>query len=440
MKTQWGVFSSVTQVVHAAKEAFHVYRRVSLRERKQMIQAIREGLYSYSHEFATLACQETGMGKVADKIIKIKLALEETPGPEDLQTHTTQGEGGIVFSEPYPYGVVCAIHPSTNPCETLINHKISILSAGNVAIHCPHPRAMEVSKYITKIINQIIMDKFGICNLVTTVDPCSLSYIKEIMNHPDVELILSTGGSDAARCALSCGKKVISAGPANPTFIVDETADVERAAYCIHKGASFDYNITCTSEKNIVVVQDILPQFRAALECLNVYYVDSISEMLQLSKILLTEDLEVNRQYGGKSADTILKDAGIVTDRSYDLIAVETVRIHPFVTKELLAPLITIVKARDFDYALQIGIEAEQGCHHTAGIHSSNSERLRRAAKAFGTAIFVKNGCSLDGIGICGVGATSFTIANITGEGTVTAKDLVRKRRCVCVETLSSYA
>lgn len=111
MKTQWGVFSSVTQVVHAAKEAFHVYRRVSLRERKQMIQAIREGLYSYSHEFATLACQETGMGKVADKIIKIKLALEETPGPEDLQTHTTLGEGGIVFSEPYPYGVVCAIHP-----------------------------------------------------------------------------------------------------------------------------------------------------------------------------------------------------------------------------------------------------------------------------------------------------------------------------------------
>ena len=103
------------------------------------------------------------------------------------------------------------------------------------AIHCPHPRAMSVSKYITKIINQIIMDKFGICNLVTTVDSCSLAYIKEIMNHPDVELILSTGGSDAARSALSCGKKIISAGPANPTFIVDETADIEKAAYCIHK-------------------------------------------------------------------------------------------------------------------------------------------------------------------------------------------------------------
>lgn len=440
METQWGVFSSVTQVVSAAKEAFHMYRKVSLRERKQLIQAIREGLRDYTHEFATLACTETGMGKVEDKIIKIKLALEETPGPEDLQTNTTQGEGGMVFTEPFPYGVVCAIHPSTNPCETLINNTISILSAGNVAIHCPHPRAMSVSKYITKIINQIIMDKFGICNLVTTVDSCSLAYIKEIMNHPDVELILSTGGSDAARSALSCGKKIISAGPANPTFIVDETADIEKAAYCIHKGASFDHNITCISEKNVVVVQDILPKFKEALERLNVYYVDSIGEMLKLSKILLNEDLEVNRLYGGKSADTILKDAGILTDRSYDLIAVETVRIHPFVTKELLAPLIAIVKARDFECALQIAIEAEQGCHHTAGIHSSNSERLRRAAKEFETAIFVKNGCSIDGIGICGVGSTSFTIANITGEGAVTAKDLVRKRRCVCVEILRSYA
>ena len=179
METQWGVFSSVTQVVSAAKEAFHVYRKVSLRERKQLIQAIREGLRDYTHEFATLACTETGMGKVEDKTIKIKLALEETPGPEDLQTNTTQGEGGMVFTEPFPYGVVCAIHPSTNPCETLINNTISILSAGNVAIHCPHPRAMSVSKYITKIINQIIMDKFGICNLVTTVDSCSLAYINE---------------------------------------------------------------------------------------------------------------------------------------------------------------------------------------------------------------------------------------------------------------------
>ena len=84
MGTQGGIFSSVTQVVHASKQAFHIYQKLSLRERKQLIQAIREGLRSYCLEFAALACEETGMGKAEDKAIKIKLALEETPGPEDF--------------------------------------------------------------------------------------------------------------------------------------------------------------------------------------------------------------------------------------------------------------------------------------------------------------------------------------------------------------------
>ena len=92
-------------------------------------------------------------------------------------------------------------------------------------------------------------------------------------------------------------------------------------------------------------------------------------------------------------------------------------------TQEILAPLITVVKASNFESALQIAVDAEQGYHHTAGIHSRDTERLRQAAKAFRTTIFVKNGCSLDG----------------TGEGAITAKDLVRRRRCVYVETLCSY-
>lgn len=34
METQWGVFSSVTQVVSAAKEAFHMYRKSEFTRKK----------------------------------------------------------------------------------------------------------------------------------------------------------------------------------------------------------------------------------------------------------------------------------------------------------------------------------------------------------------------------------------------------------------------
>ena len=132
-----------------------------------------------------------------------------------------------------------------------------------------------------------------------------------------------------------------------------------------------------------------------------------------------------------------MEKAGIVTNRSYKLIAVETVKIHPFVTQELLLPLISVVRVKDFDEALDVALSVEQNLKHTAGIHSSRIDRLNLAQRVLKTSIFIKNGSSLDGIGICGGGGTSFTIANVTGEGAITAKDFARKRRIALVDKFS---
>ena len=437
MNIQKGVFSTVNEVVHAARRAFTLYSKLSLRDKERVIKRLRENLHPYIDELAMRSHIETCMGRVEDKKLKIRLAIEETPGTEALENRVKYGDGGLTLFEYMPYGVACAIHPSTNPCETMINNTIGLLAAGNTVINCPHPRAMEVSKYLTDIMNRIIEETCGIENLVVTTNSCLLSYIIEIMNHPDVDLIVSTGGSDTARRAISTGKKVISAGAANPTFIVDETADIDKAAYCIARGASFDNNITCVSEKNVIVVASVADALERELKKNGVYYVKDIGEMLKLSKILLTEDMEPNKLFGGKNADDILQAAGIVTKESYKLIAVDTVRIHPFVTHELLLPLIAVVRVPDFEEALEVAVHAEQKNHHTAGIHSNNMERMRRADQLLKTAIFIKNGCSLDGIGICGVGGTAFTVANVTGEGAVTAVDFAKKRRCVRVDTLT---
>ena len=437
MNNQKGVFSNVNDAIYAATSSFKLYSKLSLRDKEEVIREIRRKLVDYIDLLAEMSLKETCMGNLEDKKLKIKLAIEETPGTEILMSEIRHGDGGFTLFEYTPYGIACAIQPSTNPCETMINNTIALLAAGNTVINCPHPRAMNVSKFLTNIINTIISDLTGIENVVVTLDECKLAYIKEIMNHPDVDLVVSTGGSDNARSAVSCGKKVIAAGPANPTFIVDETADIKRAADCITRGASFDNNIMCITEKNIIVVDEVARKLEEELKKNGVFYVKDIATMLKLSKLLLTEDMKPNKLYGGKDADVILKDAGIKTDRSYKLIAVETVKIHPFVTEELLMPLVSIVRAKDFDEALEMASDVEQGCRHTSGIHSNRMDRLRLAERVMKTSIFIKNGCSLDGIGICGVGGTSFTIANITGEGAVTARDFSRKRRCVTVDTLT---
>jgi hypothetical protein len=65
-----------------------------------------------------------------------------------------------------------------------------------------------------------------------------------------VRLIGATGGPGLVKAAFSAGKKVIAAGPGNPPVLVDQTADLDRAARSIIDGASFDNNILCIAGKN----------------------------------------------------------------------------------------------------------------------------------------------------------------------------------------------
>ncbi len=436
-----GVFTNVTESIYAVKGAFDLYKNVEVEGREEIIEALRKEFTLHIDTLAQMVYGETQMGRLADKKKKIKLAIDKTPGTEDLVTEALSGAMGLTLYEYSAYGVACCILPSTNPVATFIHNVISLLAAGNTVVVCGHLRAAETTKYLVDITNKCIAGISGIENMVVTLEQIGLDETRQIMNNPSVELVLATGGSDMARSAISCGKKVLSAGPGNPTFIVDETADIKRAARHIIKGATFDNNTLCIGEKNIIIVEDVLEDFKKELIANDVFYIDDTANMLRLSKILLTSDaldMAPKKSMGGKDAMTLLELAGIKPrTNSHKLIAVETCKIHPFVTEELLMPLISIVKVKDFEEALEVAKVSEKGHRHTAGIHSGMIERLSIAAKEMQTSIFVKNGCSLNAIGFESKNATSFSIANQTGEGVVSARTLARRRKCCLVEALS---
>lgn len=425
-----GVFSSVNDAVLSALGAYELYNKLTLNERQEIIDAIKKKLLSQVETIAYMTFKETGMGNVEDKVEKLILAINKTPGIEDLITEVKTGDNGMTLYELSSYGVICAIHPCTNPCATLISNTIGMLAAGNSVVHCPHPRAINVSKYVTEIISKVIREKCGIDNLVVTLNESSITYTDEIMTHPDISMIVTTGGGTVLRQAMSSGKKVIGAGPANPTTIVDETADIKKAARDIVRGASFDNNIMCISEKSIVAVTNICDLLIKELIKNDVYYVDNQEEMIKLTLATITEDMHLNKSLEGKSANEILDKAGIRCDRKIKLIVVDTIKQHPFATVEMLMPLIPLIRVENFDEALETALLIEQNFRHTATIHSQSIERLNRAAKAMQTSVFVKNGSSLVGIGVNGEGDTSFTIATATGEGTTTARHFTRRRRC----------
>lgn len=388
------IYSSVTDAVAAAKGAYSRYSKLTLNERQEILEGVKKALRPIANELAAMTVSETGMGNVCDKAQKIKLAIEKTPGVEDLITEVNTGDHGMTLYELSPFGIVCAVQPCTNPCATLISNTIGMLAAGNAIIHCPHPRAVKVSQFLTTIISETIRSISGIDNLVVTLHVSLMGFTTEVMSHPDVDLVVCTGGSGSLRQAMTSGKKVIGAGPANPVAIVDATANFEKAARDIVRGASFDNNLMCTSEKCMVVEEKAADRFIFELLKNGVYYVKNEEEIQKLLDAAVTGDFVINKKLEGRSANEILEYAGIPCNGTIKLIVAETERIHPFVTLELLMPLVPLVKAADFEEALEIALDVEQGYKHTATIHSESIEHLNQAAKEMQTSVFVKNGPS----------------------------------------------
>ena len=436
-----GVFAEVDAAVKAATAAYRQLDLLPLSRRKDIIRHMRQAARDNSQVLAYEAWQETGMGRYEDKIEKNLLVAEKTPGPEILEPVAWTGDRGLTLMERAPYGVVASITPSTNPTATIINNTISIVSAGNAVVLNVHPLAKRVSAHAVAILNQAIQQAGGPLNLITCTAEPTIESAQELMQHAGVRLIVVTGGGAVVREAMRSGKKAICAGPGNPPAIVDETANIEQAARDIIKGASFDNNVICTDEKEIIVVDSVADQLKAALKARGVIEVTSW-QLGRLLKVIFEEDRGVgqasplNKAWVGKNAGRILKEIGIDAGDELRMVLAEVDNPrHTLVWTEQLMPVIPLVRVRNADEAIDLAIEAEHGYRHTAVMYSKNLDNLSRMAREFGGSIFVKNGPNLAGLGYGGEGFTSFSIATPTGEGMTTARDFTRVRRCTLVDS-----
>ncbi|RME44287.1 MAG: aldehyde dehydrogenase family protein, partial [Chloroflexi bacterium] len=252
-----GIFPTIDEAVAAARTAFQQYRDLGLEIRRAVIESIRRSMREHAQHLARLAHDETGLGRYPDKVAKNLLVTNKTPGPEDLEPTVWTGDAGTTITEYAPWGVIASITPTTNPTSTIINNTISILSAGNAVVFNVHPNAKRVSVENIRLINQAIVAAGGPPNLVTAIPEPTIESAQQLMRHPDVPVLLVTGGPAVVREALATDKRAITAGPGNPPVVVDETADIEKAGRDIVFGASFDNNIICTDEKEVFVVATV---------------------------------------------------------------------------------------------------------------------------------------------------------------------------------------
>ena len=433
-----GIFDTIDEAVKAASVAFCQYDQMGLKKRNEIIASIRAAMREHGNALARMAWEETSLGRYEDKVLKNQLVTEKTPGTEDLHPVAVTGDNGLMLMELAPYGVIAAITPTTNPTSTIINNSIAMVAAGNSIVFNVHPNAKRVSCHNVALINKAVVAAGGPRNLITCIANSTVESAQALMKHPGVRLIVVTGGGGVVQAAMQSGKRAICAGPGNPPAVVDETADIDKAARDIVFGSSFDNNIICTDEKECLVVSSVADKLIKAMTYNGALLVTK-EQLSALEKVVFTkthgprQEADIDRSLIGKNASVILQKAGIRCDDSVRSGIVEVDHDHPLLWTEQMMPIFPITRVRDADEGIDFALQLEHPRRHSVSMHSESLPNLSRMAQECDASIYVKNGPMLAGLGYGGEGYTSFTIASPTGEGMTSPKSFSRWRRCTLV-------
>ena len=438
----FGLFDRLEDAVQAAEAAQKKISTVAMRDK--IIAAIRKAGLENAKAFAEIAHNETGMGRVSDKIAKNILVCERTPGTECLSPMAISGDMGLTLIENAPWGVIASVTPSTNPTATVINNAISMIAGGNSVIFAPHPNAKRASQTAIQVLNKAIIEATGVANLLVAVKEPTIEVAQELFSHPRIKLLVVTGGEAVvAQARKVATMRLIAAGAGNPPVVVDETANIARAARSIYDGASFDNNIICADEKEIIAVDSIADQLKAEMKAIGAVEI-SLEQADAVARVVLRNYPQVeggkapnpNPKWVGRDAALIAKAAGIDVPDSCRLLIVDVKRDinHVFARVEQLMPVIPLLRAANVDEAIEWALILERGLSHTAGMHSRNIDNMDKMARAMNTSLFVKNGPHLAALGAGGEGWTTMTISTPTGEGVTCARSFVRLRRCCVVD------
>ncbi|MEQ9850685.1 bifunctional acetaldehyde-CoA/alcohol dehydrogenase [Pectobacterium brasiliense] len=357
---------------------------------------------------AKMAVAESGMGIVEDKVIKNHFASEYIYNAyQDEKTcgilSTDDTFGTITIAE--PIGLICGIVPTTNPTSTAIFKALISLKTRNGIIFSPHPRAKNATNKAADIVLQAAIAAGAPKDIIGWIDQPSVDLSNQLMHHPDINLILATGGPGMVKAAYSSGKPAIGVGAGNTPVVVDETADIKRAVASILMSKTFDNGVICASEQSVIVVDSVYDAVRERFATHGGYMLKG-KELHAVQSILLKNG-SLNADIVGQPAPKIAEMAGITVPANTKVLIGEVTAVdesEPF-AHEKLSPTLAMYRAKDFNDAV---IKAEKlvamgGIGHTSCLYTDQDnqpERVNHFGNMMKTArILINTPASQGGIG-----------------------------------------
>ncbi len=434
MSDELGVFANVEDAIDAAYEAQLILTRdFTTEDRDRFIKAIQSAFLEIVEAETRAEFEETGYGRLDQKIIKNIGTISEAETCESVKANVMASSKGVTVEFYAPYGLCGALTPVTNGLVTIANNSMTMLAAGNTIIFNCHPAAKLAGAKAVKLVNKSVIEAGGPANIATMAAEPTKTSLDAILESLKVSLIIGTGSEEMVKIIMGCKKKVIAAGPGNPPTIIDETADIAKAAHWLSFAVPFENNMLCITEKEIFVMEKVYDAFLAAMaeKGVRILTADEAEKVTAATLIPTESGVSVaNKKFVGKDANVILEASGVAPS-SYDLqlALIEVAADHPFVIAEQMMPIVPVIKCATFEDAMTGAIAAERGCRHSAAIWTNDWNHAIEFGKRINTSVFVQNGATIAATGLGGTGNGSATIATTTGEGVTTAKTFTRIRR-----------
>ena len=407
-----------------------------------LVKAMADVAEQHARELAEMAVEETGFGKVQDKITKNLLASRILwDSIKDMKTV------GVISENPeqkmmevgVPFGVVAGLVPSTNPTSTAIYKAMISVKSGNAIVISPHPSALKAITHTVELLRSVLVRLGAPADLVSVMGVPTLQGTSELMKNRDTGIILATGGSAMVRAAYSSGTPALGVGPGNVPAYIERSADIKKAAHYVITGKTFDNGTICASEQHVVTEHVIADEVRAEMIAKGCYFLNE-SEIAQVEKVIVNHRGGLNAKIVGKAAVEIARMAGIVVPESTQVLVGEQDRNNvgkqfPF-SWEKLSPLLGFYRVNDSREACELCLDLlnYEGAGHTLAIHTRNDALVREFALKQPVSRLVVNTPSTHG----GVGATTgiapaFTLGcgSVGGSATsdnVTPLNLITKR------------
>ncbi len=439
----------IDDLVTRAKKASEEYLKLDQETVNNITKAMAMAGLDNHMKLAKMAVEETKRGIYEDKITKNMFATEYIY--HNIKYHKTVGviseneeEGYEEIAE--PIGIIAGVTPVTNPTSTTMFKSIIAAKTRNVIIFGFHPSAQKCSVEAATIVRDAAIKAGAPKDCILWIEKPSIEATNQLMNHPDVNLILATGGTGMVKAAYSCGKPALGVGPGNVPCYIEKTAKLKTSVNDLVMSKSFDNGMICASEQAVIVDKEITKEFEKLMKEYGCYFLTK-EEKQKLQEAMFNKEKE-NSLIGaiaGQSPSNIAKMADIKIPENTKVLVVEETGVgkeYPF-SQEKLSPVLAYYKVKNSEEGIELAEKLLEfgGLGHSAAIHSENQEIIDKFSKKVKVGRIIVNSPSTHGaIGDiyntnmpsltlgCGSFGGNSTTSNVSSVNLINIKRVAKRR------------